>query len=114
MRNVEERLRDLLRDGETLHGYTKTGESDEGAFFAVVREWDHPDLDDAEILSERYAFLTMTGGSDGWIDNGVNRRDTFEDGELARSLAQMYAGIAARQGAENPDDEPLTDDLTGK
>jgi len=111
MRNVEARIRRLTNDGETLHGYTKVSETDEGAYYVVVREWPHPDVDDAQILSERYAYLTHGDGSDGWVENGINRRDTFESGELARSLAQMYASIAARQDAETAERDPVTDEL---
>jgi hypothetical protein len=111
VRNVETRLRGLCNDGETLHGYTKVDETDEGAYYVVVREWPHPEVEDARTLSERYAYLTHGGGSDGWVENGINRRDTFESGELARSLAQMYAGIAARQDRGNAEREPITDEL---
>lgn len=108
---VERRIRQLCGDDVTLHGFVKADETEEGYYYVVVRSWDHPDADDAETLSERYAYLTKGGGSDGWVDEGVNRRDRT-GGVLAGDLAQLYAQVAANQRGGRDAPEPKKLDAT--
>jgi hypothetical protein len=108
------RLERLTTEDEALHGFIHMDETNSGHYYLTVREKPHPDAgtkapEDARILQETYAYLTKDteNGSDGWIDNGINRRVSDDDGaaDLAGELAQMYAQTAARLrgGAEgNP------------
>jgi hypothetical protein len=98
---VEKRLRELCNDGETLHRAVHINDTDQGAYYIVVRVWDHPEVEDGQVLSERYAYLTKGSGSDGWVDNGVNRRvpPGVDVADMCELLAQGYAKTAAQERA---------------
>lgn len=107
------RLRGLANDGETVLGYLRVSSTDRGDYYLVVRSWPHPDVPGATILSERYAYLTTGDGSDGWIDNGVNRRvEGFDPATMCQELASVYAQAAARfRGGTENDRDPHVSDL---
>jgi hypothetical protein len=107
------RLERLTTEDEALHGYVHMDETDDGHYYLVVREKPHPDAEGQRILSERYAYLTKnpSEGSDGWIDNGINRRDA-DPAELAADLAQMYAQMAARLRNGSTDRDAYSEDRT--
>ena len=95
---VETRLGQLCDDGQHLLDHQAMGETDEGVYYLVSRVWQHPDVDGAQTLSIRYAYLTRGDGSDGWVDNGINVRvDPGDDpADVAQQLAQMMATSAAK------------------
>lgn len=111
---VETRLEQLCEDNQTLRGQVAINYTDDGAYYLVVREKPHPDIPGAHVLSERYAYLTRGDGNDGWLTNGINRRVTGDLAEFSQQLAQLYAGVAARQRKEDGETEPFTADLTGE
>jgi len=109
-----ERLRELVEDGEQFIGYVHADETSEGHYYAVIREWPHPDQDGARILSERYAYLTKNRaeGSDGWVSGGINRHvrgDTDESADFAAALGRAYVQAAVRLRTGNGD--PHAEDL---
>lgn len=103
---MEKRIRGLMDDHENLRGALITDETEKGYYALVIRDWEHPDPNvDADILSERFAYLTKGGGNDGWISDGdavaINRRDSSDAGKLAGSLAAMYARVAEQQRGDS-------------
>lgn len=113
------RIEGLMNEHERLLGAMLVDDSDQGFYLVVARDWDHPDLDDGRILSERYAYLTRGKGNDGWINdgsaaggNGINRRDDLPDGKLAGALARLYLHAKEMQLGEA--DEPIYGDIRGQ
>lgn len=117
--DVERRVRELMDVGERLRGALVVDETSEGYYVLTIRDWPHPDVDDADVLAERYAYLTKdpASGSDGWVTSGdavaVNRRDSGPAGQLAGELATVYAQVAAAQRGGTDDEEPEIVDLVG-
>lgn len=102
---IETRLGQLCNDDETLLGYSVADETQQGYYVLVTRSWPHRELDDAAILSLRYAYMTKGDGGDGWVGGddssgaaGINMQvpPGADPAEFARGLATMWAGSAAR------------------
>lgn len=103
----ERRIRGLMDEHERLLGAMVVDESSEGFYIIVIRDWEHPWADDAEILAERYAYLTKGDGNDGWNNdgdsqggNGINRRDALPAGKLAGALSYLYGEARSIQQGE--------------
>jgi hypothetical protein len=73
---VERRLRNLCDDHEHLINFAFNGATDDGAYYLTLRTWGHPNVDDAAMISLRFAYLTFGDGRDGWYNGaaGINIR----------------------------------------
>jgi len=114
--SLKRRVRGLMNDTERLLAVMVVDETDEGHYAIVVRDWNHPTADGAEILSERYAYLTKGDGNDGWVSsgdgeggNGINRRDSLDHGRLAGALAKVY--VHAQKIQKDEKSEPIVGSL---
>lgn len=98
---AERRIRALLDAGQDLVSVTRTGETKARTFFAVVRCWPHPDLDDHLVLNIQNVQLTADWSDmdDTFLSGGYRQRVPEGDGEVARSLARSLAGAAAQADA---------------
>lgn len=103
---VEQRIAQLANAGEDVLGYAPTSETSEGVYFLVLREWDHPDADDARVVSLRYAYLTRGDGSDGWIENGINMRVEGDPEQFILNLARLIY-----QTQDDNETRPVSRDL---
>lgn len=103
---VEARIRQLCGPGEQFLGKVLTDTTDDGAFFLVHRCWEHPEVDGAHVISERYAYLTRGDGSDGWVNRqdaaGINRRvpPGVDPSEFLRRLGQSQVEASVRVGTD--------------
>lgn len=104
---VKARLEQLANAGEDVLAYAPTSETSEGVYFLVLREWDHPDADDATVASLRYAYLTRGDGSDGWLENGINMRvEGADTRRFLKNLARLMYGAV-----DDDQDGPTRKDL---
>lgn len=111
LEDEERRLRGLCDGQQHLLAYGPTSETEDGVYYITLREWPHPDVEDAHVLAIRYAYLTRGAGSDGWVDGGaagVNMRVEGDVAEFVASLAQMVASARPRIGT---DARPSREDL---
>lgn len=103
------------RPGARALAYILADSGEYGTYAPVIRTWDHPNIDGASILSERYAFLTHgdNEASDGWKD-GFERRvpEDVDAAEFCKMLGRAYLAAAHRLDPDAPDDiDPQEFDL---
>lgn len=109
LENESGRLLGLCDPEQNLLGFAPTSETDDGVYYLTVREWPHPDVDGAHIVSIRYAYLTRGSGTDGWVDGGgVELRVEGDPQEFVGDLARLMAACKPRVGGEK---RPVRDDL---
>lgn len=113
---VRQRIEELANPGEDVLSYARMDTTDQGEYFLVVREYEHPENDSLRILNLRYAYLTKGSGGDGWVGKdsgaaGINIRvpEGADSAEMLQGLAQMFASSIPRLGGGK---DPATVDLT--
>jgi hypothetical protein len=91
-----------------IHAVVNCGQNDVLYYYLVVYSTPHPEVEDAEMLNERYFQLPTDWHSEyapTFKTNGINRRDT---GGLAHTLFKIYAHAAGDDGTEwLAEDDPL-------
>jgi hypothetical protein len=94
-----------------IHAVVECGQSEVLYYYLVVYSTPHPELDDAEMLNERYFQIPTDWQSEyapTFKTNGINRRDT---GGLASHLSDIYTTAARDQDVRGTEwlagDDPL-------
>lgn len=105
------------RPGARALAYILADSGTYGTYAPVIRTWDHPTIDGASILSERYAFLTHgdNDASDGWKD-GFERRvpEGVDPAEFCKTIGRAYLAAAHRLATEEEADAQEFDLLGGE
>jgi hypothetical protein len=111
-RDVLGRIHEAIDGSEyRIHAIVECGANDVLYFYLVVYSTPHPELDDAEMLNERYFQLPREWSNEfspTFKTNGINSRDT---GGLAHRLSEIYAQAAYDQRDDGPawlaEDDPV-------
>ena len=96
-----ERVEELADAGQTVVAAVRTGETDARDFYAVVREWPHPEEPGTRILCIQNAQIVAEWSdmSDTWLTGSYRQRVPEDNGAVARALAKSLAATAAQQDA---------------